>query len=55
MTYEDYKKIYESKKGTVQDALDMIHSGDVIWCSNNYNEPETLFGRTMMIATAWTT
>ena len=30
LTYEDYKKIYESKKGTVQDALDMIHSGDVI-------------------------
>ena len=50
MTCEDYKKIYESKKGTVQDALDMIHSGDVIWCSNNYNEPETLFGHLHEIA-----
>lgn len=49
-TYEDYKKIYESKKGTVQDALDLIHSGDVIWCSNNYNEPNTLFSHLHEIA-----
>ena len=50
MTYEDYKKIYESKKGTVEDALALIQSGDVIWCSNNYNEPQTLFGRLHEIA-----
>ena len=50
MTYEDYKKIYESKKGTVEDALNLIQSGDVIWCSNNYNEPQTLFGRLHEIA-----
>lgn len=43
MTYEDYKKIYNEKKGTLQGALDLIRSGDVIWCSNNYNEPQTLF------------
>ena len=49
-TYEDYKKIYESKKGTVEQALDLIKSGDVIWCSNNYNEPATLFGRLHEIA-----
>ncbi len=49
-TYEDYKKIYESKKGTVDQALDLIQSGDVIWCSNNYNEPTTLFGRLHEIA-----
>ena len=49
-TYEDYKKIYESKKGTVEDALNLIQSGDVIWCSNNYNEPSTLFGRLHEIA-----
>ena len=49
-TYEDYKKIYESKKGTVEQALDLIQSGDVIWCSNNYNEPATLFGRLHEIA-----
>ncbi len=50
MTYEDYKKIYDSKKGTVEDALNLIQSGDVIWCSNNYNEPQTLFGRLHEIA-----
>ena len=49
-TYEEYKKIYESKKGTVDDALNLIQSGDVIWCSNNYNEPQTLFGRLHEIA-----
>ena len=49
-TYEDYKKIYESKKGSVDQALDLIQSGDVIWCSNNYNEPTTLFGRLHEIA-----
>ena len=49
-TFEDYKKIYESKKGTVDDALNLIQSGDVIWCSNNYNEPATLFGRLHEIA-----
>ena len=49
-TYEDYKKIYESKKGSVDQALDLIQSGDVIWCSNNYNEPATLFGRLHEIA-----
>ena len=43
MTYQDYQKMYEDRKGTVQDALDLIQSGDVIWCSNNYNEPQTLF------------
>ncbi len=47
---EDYKRIYESKKGTVRDALDLIRSGDVIWCSNNYNEPSTLFGQLHTIA-----
>ena len=50
MTYEDYKKIYDSKKGSVEEALDLIQSGDVIWCSNNYNEPQTLFGRLHEIA-----
>jgi acyl-CoA hydrolase len=50
MTYEDYKKIYDGKKGTVEDALALIKSGDVIWCSNNYNEPQTLFGRLHEIA-----
>ena len=27
MTYEDYKKIYDSKMGTVEDALAMIAAG----------------------------
>ncbi len=46
----DYKKLYEERKGSVEAALNLIKSGDVIWCSNNYNEPETLFGRLHEIA-----
>lgn len=49
-TYEDYKKIYEQKRGTVEDALNMIRSGDVIWSSNNYNESATLLSRIHEIA-----
>ena len=49
-TYEDYKKIYQSKMGSVDEALALIKSGDVIWCSNNYNEPVTLFERLHEIA-----
>jgi len=36
---KDYQKIYEEKKGTVQDCLDLIQSGDVIYATNNYSEP----------------
>lgn len=42
-TYEDYQKLYNERRGTLQDCLDIIKSGDIIWCSNNYNEPSTLF------------
>ena len=42
-TREDYRKMYEERKGTLQECLDLIRSGDIIWCSNNYNEPSTLF------------
>ena len=30
-TYEDYTKIYPSKMGSVDQALELIKSGDVIW------------------------
>ena len=49
-TYEDYKRMYEERKGTVQDALALIRSGDVIWSSNNYNEASTLLGHIHEIA-----
>ena len=49
-TYADYKKMYEERKGTVQDALNLIHSGDVIMCSNNYNETTVIFDHLHEIA-----
>ena len=45
-----YARMYEEKKGSVEQALGLIKSGDKIWCSNNYNEPSTLFSRIHEIA-----
>ncbi|MBE7016990.1 MAG: hypothetical protein E7420_02355 [Ruminococcaceae bacterium] len=42
-TREDYLKMYNERKASLQECLDLIRSGDIIWCSNNYNEPSTLF------------
>ena len=42
-TREDYQKMYNERKASLQECLDLIRSGDIIWCSNNYNEPSTLF------------
>lgn len=42
-TREDYLKMYEERRATLQECLDLVRSGDVIWCSNNYNEPSTFF------------
>ncbi len=50
MTYQDYQRLYEEKKGTVQDCLDLIQSGDVIMCSNNYNETTVIFDHLHEIA-----
>jgi len=47
---EDYRRMYAERLGTVEDCLNLIRSGDVIWCSNNYNEPETLLSRIHEIA-----
>ncbi|MBQ8974951.1 MAG: hypothetical protein IJ072_04410 [Oscillospiraceae bacterium] len=49
-SHEHYRRLYEERKGTVQQALELIHSGDIIWCSNNYNEPVTLFSHIHEIA-----
>ena len=38
-TYEDYKKIYQSKMGSVDEALALIKSGDVIWCPTTTTSP----------------
>ena len=47
---EDFRKMYEERKGTVEDCLALIRSGDTLWCSNNYNEPSTLFSHLHEIA-----
>lgn len=47
---KDYQKLYEERKGTLQDGLNLIRSGDVIWCSNNYNEPAVFFSHIHEIA-----
>lgn len=43
MTHEDYLRLYNEKRGDYTRCLDMIESGDVILCSNNYNECTVLF------------
>ncbi len=43
MSYEDYLKLYNEKKGSYMRCLESISSGDVILCSNNYNECSVLF------------
>ena len=45
-----YQRLYEERKSTLSDCLDTIRSGDVIWCSNNYNEPSTFFSHIHEIA-----
>lgn len=35
----DFEKLYQEKKCTMQDVLDSIKSGDVIFTTNNYSEP----------------
>jgi len=50
MVHQDYQKLYEEKKGTLGECLDLIRSGDVIWTSNNYNEPTTFFEHLHLIA-----
>ena len=49
-TRTDYEKMYAERLGTVEDCLALIRSGDTLWCSNNYNEPVTLFSRLHEIA-----
>ena len=49
-TYEDYKRMYQERKGTINDALALIRSGDVIWSSNNYNEASNLLSHIHEIA-----
>ena len=47
---EDYRRMYEERRATVSECLALIKSGDIIWCSNNYNEPSTLFSHLHEIA-----
>ena len=43
MSFSEFEKLYNSKRGTYKDCLDCIQSGDVILCSNNYNECTHIF------------
>ncbi len=49
-THDDYIRMYEERRGTLQDALALIQSGDVIFSSNNYNESSNLFSHLHEIA-----
>lgn len=49
-THDDYIRMYNERRGTLRDALDLIQSGDVIWSSNNYNESSHLFSHLHEIA-----
>lgn len=49
-TVSDYKQMYRERLGSLEDCLRLIHSGDTIWCSNNYNEPSAFFGALHTIA-----
>jgi len=49
-SHADNLKMYAERKGTIEDCLALIRSGDTLWCSNNYNEPSTLFSRLHEIA-----
>lgn len=50
MIYEDYQKLYEEKLHTVDDALALIHSGDIVFTTNNYSEPGGILSRLHEIA-----
>lgn len=50
MTRDDFQKMYEDKKRTVDDALAFIKSGDVIFTTNNYSEPGGILSRLHEIA-----
>ncbi|MCQ2405710.1 MAG: hypothetical protein MJ067_00650 [Oscillospiraceae bacterium] len=46
MSYTSYyEKLYSEKKTSLSDCLNLIQSGDTLWCSNNYNEPGVFFSR----------
>lgn len=50
MSIEDYQKLYDEKKRSIDDALAFIRSGDVIFTTNNYSEPGGILSRLHEIA-----
>lgn len=46
----DYRSLYESKKGTVQDCLDVIRSGDVVAFASACNAPVAIMNEMHTIA-----
>ena len=43
-------ELYQEKKRTMQEVLDSIHSGDVIFTTNNYSEPGEILSHLHEIA-----
>ena len=46
----DYRALYEEKRATLQECLDVIQSGDVIFTTNNYCEPNVILSHLHEIA-----
>lgn len=49
-TYQDYQKMYNEKKATLQECLDLVKSGDVVFTTNNYTEPNVFLAHIHEIA-----
>lgn len=49
-TYSDYKKLYEEKKITITECLELIRSGDVVSTLADCNEPAALLDQLHTIA-----
>ena len=46
----DFEKLYQEKKHTIPEVLASIHSGDVIFTTNNYSEPGEILSHLHEIA-----
>ncbi|MCD8145641.1 MAG: hypothetical protein LUD79_10020 [Oscillospiraceae bacterium] len=46
----DYQAMYQEKRATLQECLDLIQSGDVIYTTNTYSEPREILSHIHEIA-----
>lgn len=45
-----YQQMYEKKRRSCEECMSLIHSGDVLFCGSNYNDPVGLLSRLHEIA-----